>query len=258
MSQAARRFAEWSAIGSLVLGMAGQVAYHLLTQAGTAHPPWAITTAVSCLPVLVLGMGAALAHLLSADACDSRVLRRPRFGHLASRMTSRWTADHKGWSWPESGSQTQRGSAVGHGPDQVTTMKRSGHQGGTDCHSPKTSTEAEDRLWRRERPGNQARLADARTAARTLTKAGQRVSRRNLRRAGLRGSNAELGALGIYAYPNADLCRQRGLGFHALETKLEGLAVARRIRGGESVDSVFGSQPRSASPLWAKQRPDPS
>ncbi len=72
MSQAARRFAEWSAIGSLVLGMAGQVACHLLTQVGTAHPPWAITTAVSCLPVLVLGMGAALAHLLSADACDSR------------------------------------------------------------------------------------------------------------------------------------------------------------------------------------------
>jgi hypothetical protein len=62
-----RRFARWSAIGSLLLGMAGQVAYHLLAQAGTAHAPWGITTAVSCLPVLVLGMGAALAHLLRAD-----------------------------------------------------------------------------------------------------------------------------------------------------------------------------------------------
>jgi hypothetical protein len=62
-----RRFARWSAIGSLLLGMAGQVAYHLLAQAGTARAPWGITTAVSCLPVLVLGMGAALAHLLRAD-----------------------------------------------------------------------------------------------------------------------------------------------------------------------------------------------
>jgi hypothetical protein len=62
-----RRFARWSAIGSLLLGMAGQVAYHLLAQAGTARAPWGITTAVSCLPALVLGMGAALAHLLRAD-----------------------------------------------------------------------------------------------------------------------------------------------------------------------------------------------
>jgi hypothetical protein len=62
-----RAFARHSAIGSLLLGMAGQVAYHLLAQAHTTHAPWAITTAVSCLPVLVLGMGAALTHLLHAD-----------------------------------------------------------------------------------------------------------------------------------------------------------------------------------------------
>jgi hypothetical protein len=68
VSARTRRFARWSAIGSLFLGMAGQVAYHLLTQAGAAHAPWAISTAVSCLPVLVLGMGAALAHLLRADS----------------------------------------------------------------------------------------------------------------------------------------------------------------------------------------------
>jgi hypothetical protein len=63
-----RRFARWSATGSLVLGMAGQGAYHLLTQAHSRHAPWGITTAVSCLPVLVLGMGAALAHMIRADA----------------------------------------------------------------------------------------------------------------------------------------------------------------------------------------------
>ena len=68
LSSRTRRFARWSAIGSLLLGMSGQVAYHLLAQAQVTHAPWGITTAVSCLPVLVLGMGAALAHLLRADA----------------------------------------------------------------------------------------------------------------------------------------------------------------------------------------------
>lgn len=47
--------------------MAGQVAYHLMAQAGMTRAPWAITTIASCLPVLVLGMGTALAHLLPAD-----------------------------------------------------------------------------------------------------------------------------------------------------------------------------------------------
>jgi hypothetical protein len=48
--------------------MAGQVAYHLLAQAGTARAPWPVTTIVSCLPVLVLAMGITLAHMLRADA----------------------------------------------------------------------------------------------------------------------------------------------------------------------------------------------
>jgi hypothetical protein len=63
----ARRFAKWSAIGSLIFGAAAQVAYHLLTAAGITHAPWQITTAVACLPVAVLGMGAALAHLIHAN-----------------------------------------------------------------------------------------------------------------------------------------------------------------------------------------------
>jgi hypothetical protein len=71
VSRRTRRFAGWSAAGSLLLGMAGQVAYHLLAQAGATRAPWGVTTAVSCLPVLVLGMGAALAPLLRADACAS-------------------------------------------------------------------------------------------------------------------------------------------------------------------------------------------
>jgi hypothetical protein len=63
-SDRARQFAKWSAVGSLALGMAGQIAYHLMNAAGVTHAPWPITTLVSCLPVVVLGCGAALAHLL--------------------------------------------------------------------------------------------------------------------------------------------------------------------------------------------------
>ncbi|MFU8875891.1 ABC transporter permease [Micromonospora sp. SL4-19] len=60
----ARRFAKWSAIASLLVGALGQIAYHLLEAAGVTSAPWWITTAVACLPVAVLGMGAALAHLV--------------------------------------------------------------------------------------------------------------------------------------------------------------------------------------------------
>ncbi|KXK61074.1 hypothetical protein AWW66_15315 [Micromonospora rosaria] len=60
----ARAFAKWSALGSLAIGALGQVAYHLLVAAGITSAPWWITTAVACLPVAVLGMGAALAHLV--------------------------------------------------------------------------------------------------------------------------------------------------------------------------------------------------
>ncbi|MEV6890779.1 ABC transporter permease [Kribbella sp. NPDC051137] len=60
----ARRFAKRSALAALALGALGQVAYHLLEAAGVSRAPWLITTAVACLPVAVLGMGAALAHLI--------------------------------------------------------------------------------------------------------------------------------------------------------------------------------------------------
>jgi hypothetical protein len=66
-----RRFAKWSAICSSAPGMAGQVAYHLLAQAGAARAPWPITTIVSRLPVLVLAMATTLAHMLRADADSS-------------------------------------------------------------------------------------------------------------------------------------------------------------------------------------------
>jgi hypothetical protein len=80
VSDRTRRFAKWSAICSFALGC-GQVACHLMTQAGMAEALWPVTPLVSCLPVLVLAMGTALAHMLRADAeavdvPDSRT--RPR------------------------------------------------------------------------------------------------------------------------------------------------------------------------------------
>ncbi len=62
----ARTFAKRSAIGSLLLGMLGQVAFHLLAAAHATQAPWPIVMLVACLPVVTLGFGAALTHLLRA------------------------------------------------------------------------------------------------------------------------------------------------------------------------------------------------
>ncbi len=75
-----RRFAKWSALGSLALGMLGQVAYHVLETARyTTAPVW-VTTAVACLPVLVLGMGAALGHMLARDRGTGQTVPSPSPG----------------------------------------------------------------------------------------------------------------------------------------------------------------------------------
>ncbi|WP_218018551.1 MULTISPECIES: hypothetical protein [Nocardia] len=63
-SDRTRSYAKYSAFGSLVLGAVGQVAYHLMRAAGVAVAPWPVTVLVACLPVGVLGMGAALAHMI--------------------------------------------------------------------------------------------------------------------------------------------------------------------------------------------------
>jgi hypothetical protein len=62
----ARRFARRSAIGSLLLGIAGQVAFHLLAASHAVRAPWPVVVLVSCVPVVVLGFAAALTHLRRA------------------------------------------------------------------------------------------------------------------------------------------------------------------------------------------------
>ena len=66
-----RRFARRSAIGALLLGMSGQVIYHLLADDGATRAPWPVVVLVSCMPVVTLGFGAALTHLLRAPVPEA-------------------------------------------------------------------------------------------------------------------------------------------------------------------------------------------
>lgn len=87
---AAKRFARWSAIGSLALGMTGQVIYHLLAAAHSHRAPWPVIVVVSCVPVVTLGFGAALTHLLRDATGDTETakvsLTAPLVAALAARI----------------------------------------------------------------------------------------------------------------------------------------------------------------------------
>ena len=70
MPATARRFAGWSSLVALLLGLVGQVVYHVLTTRGLDKAPVPVVVFVACLPVLVLGAGATLHHLLGDDTGD--------------------------------------------------------------------------------------------------------------------------------------------------------------------------------------------
>jgi hypothetical protein len=160
VSPRTRRFAKWSAICSFTLGMAGQVAYHLLAQAGVARAPWPITTLVSCLPVLVLGMGTALAHMLHADAegVDRLEGRAKESADVRSPMCC--PADR-----------------IRLDQDQAADRQTIPGSARTVPH------------------GTQPQMDRARLLARRLAAAGKPLSRRALRSGGVKGSNESLGAL---------------------------------------------------------------
>lgn len=66
----AKRFAAVSAVFSLLLAGAGQVSYHVLEARQVEHAPAWLVGFVSCLPVLVIGMAAALHHLTGERVSD--------------------------------------------------------------------------------------------------------------------------------------------------------------------------------------------
>jgi hypothetical protein len=185
VSARTRRFAKWSAIFSFALGMAGQVAYHLLAQAGAARAPWPITTVVSCLPVLVLGMGTALAHMLRADAADA--LRSGTGGPALPRSPGdqdRDDQDREDQARPRQDQATGNGPPTGPNPPPRTGLpygRNHGAPGGITT-APAARTMGPD-------------IDQARLIAGTLAAAGKPVSRRALRNGGVKGSNEALNAL---------------------------------------------------------------
>jgi len=176
ISARTRRFAKWSAICSFALGMAGQVAYHLMAQAGMARAPWAITTAVSCLPVLVLSMGTALAHMLRADA-EAADMPNSRTGSPTTlRSLSESDEDRAG--------QGHRLHDAGR--------DRSDRQ---DQDVPAPGPQHRCGIRRPDLRPAQRQTDQARVVGRRLAASGKPVSRRALRSAGVRGSNEALNAL---------------------------------------------------------------
>lgn len=88
LSTATRKFASVSSVGALILGACGQVAYHLLAVGGHAEAPAWITTIVSCLPVLVLGMAATLTHLIRRDESSETEVVAGKPVELAAELST--------------------------------------------------------------------------------------------------------------------------------------------------------------------------
>jgi hypothetical protein len=155
--------------------MAGQVAYHLMAQGGMARAPLLVTTIVSGLPVLVLAMGTALAHMLRADA------------GTAADAPDNWTGGAAVSRFPAWSAEDQAEASKDQAAPQAL-LAGSDPSAGTRTAPP---------------PDHDARGATAipsgigqvRLVASRLTAAGKPVSRRALRSEGIRGSNQTLNAL---------------------------------------------------------------
>jgi hypothetical protein len=200
VSDRTRRFARWSAICSFALGMAGQVAFHLMDQDHVTRAPWGITTLVSCLPVLVLGMGTALAHMLREDAAAAD---QPdvRSGGPAGARSAGWSVEDRSADHPDRHRDQDR-TDRDH-PEQVRDQQSGTRTTVRTSPSPRTSGSALS-PGSAAPPGAAGRVVSsspdqggvqASLIALRLATAGKPVSRRDLRNGGVRGSNESLNAL---------------------------------------------------------------
>jgi hypothetical protein len=188
--------------------MAGQVAYHLLAQAGAPRAPWGITTVVSCLPVLVLAMGTALAHMLRGDASAKDTPRNWPAGPASERSPG-WSAEDQPADQPDQDRGTRtthrtRIPARTRTPDRISPPERTSEP--TSPPGPAAPPGlAEDLV-----PGL-PRQKDAQAAriARELAATGKPVSRRALRNGGVKGSNENLNALARQL--NAELANEHAI-----------------------------------------------
>ena len=112
----ARRFARGSAIGALALGMAGQVIYHLLAAAHATRAPWPVVMLVSCIPVVTLGFGAALTHLLRAAEPAPAPAQAPE--PVPAVQPASPNPDEDGHTEPDAGRAEDR-TGNGSGPHEV-------------------------------------------------------------------------------------------------------------------------------------------
>ena len=182
ISDRTRRFARASAVFSFALGMAGQVAFHLMDQNHITRAPWGITTLVSCLPVLVLGMGTALAHMLREDAAAADRARPDAPGPVTHTLPTCSPGEQSG-DQPDQ-NPPDRTATEDRPPDRtVTPPQCDGHDMAEDP-APAPRAAGTD-------------IDHARGIARELAGAGQRVSRRALRSRGVKGSNEALNALAL-------------------------------------------------------------
>jgi hypothetical protein len=190
ISDRTRRFARRSAIFSFALGMAGQVAFHLMDQDHVTRAPWGITTLVSCLPVLVLGMGTALAHMLREDAAATNRPDGRSAGPADVLSPSRSAEDQHA----DQSDRHQDHDPNQDPPDRTTGEPRLlGRTGALPWHDRHAAAEPVAPVPHAAEPG----IEHARRIARELAGAGHRVSRRALRSRGIRGSNEALNALAL-------------------------------------------------------------
>jgi hypothetical protein len=172
ISDRTRRFAKCSAIFSFALGMAGQVAFHLMDQDHITKAPWAVTTLVSCLPVLVLGMGTALAHMLREDASATQHPQTDAPGP-ATRLPTEWSRAEQSEGQPDQ-TPPDRTTTKPCAPDLATPSSRRHSHAATE--PPELDPDVAGPL-----------IDDARRIARELAHGGQRISRRALRSQGSEG-----------------------------------------------------------------------
>jgi hypothetical protein len=78
LSRPTRAFAWVSAIGALLLGFAGQAAFHVLREYGYARAPWQVIVGVSGVPVLALALAATLYHLIARDLAKAAAAEQSR------------------------------------------------------------------------------------------------------------------------------------------------------------------------------------
>jgi len=219
ISDRTRRFARWSAICSFALGMAGQVAFHLMDQDHVTQAPWIVTTLVSCLPVLVLGMGTALAHMLREDATAADQPDGQPSGPADARSPSRSAEDQLA-DRPGRHRDQDHGPDVDQCPDQDQPGQVRDQQAGTritvqPSSSPRTRA-SRPREGSSAPSGAAGRVVSgppghgevqASLVALKLVTAGKPVSRRALRNGGVKGSNVSLNALARQL--NAEFAREQ-------------------------------------------------